>query len=433
MTAQSPVIPFDRAGLLEFLAGARFASSLTTLMVATGFFSHVLRNTIGWPGLITIVIALVLLALASMLARRGTFEWQGIWPISLLVFVGWCGISVFWSEYQWATVGGVAYQVAFAFMAVYIALTRDFIQIVRVFGDVLRVALVVSLALEIFSGILVDTPLRFIGIAGNLADGGPIQGIEGTRNQLGLVSLLALVTFGTELLTSSVRRPVGIASIVLASVTIVFSQSPVSFGVLVVLGVVSFAILGLRRIPAENRKYWQVALAALAAIAAALAWGFRTRVLEFLDATRELDYRLDLWHDLYDLVRVNFLEGWGWVGAWRTEIAPFFAIDAVDGRLHESGLNAYLDVWFQVGIVGLIAFTAYVLLAFGRAWVLATHNKSRIFVWPTLTLAALLTTSLAESSILVEAGWLTLTICAVKVAQHLSWRRALPELPGSRD
>jgi len=54
-----------------------------------------------------------------------------------------------------------------------------------------------------------------------------------------------------------------------------------------------------------------------------------------------------------------------------------------------------------------------------------------VFVWPTLMIVALVTTSLAESSILTEAGWLTFTVCAVKVAQHLSWRRALPEIVGS--
>ena len=423
----------NREGVVEFFSSARFASSLSVSIVATGFFSHILKNTMGWPGLIAIVVTLVVLAVVSLIARRGTFEWNGIWPISLLVFVGWAMLSVLWSEYQWATLWGSAYQIAFALMAVYIALTRDFIQIVRVYGDVLRVVLVASLVLEIFSGILVDTPLTFIGITGDLASGGPIQGVEGTRNQLGLVALLALVTFGTELFTSSVRRFTGVASIVLASGVIVFSQSPVSFGALLVLGIVSFAILGLRRIPVETRKYWQAGLGAAAVVAGVVAWAFRSRVLEALDASRELDYRLDLWRELYTLIRVNPIEGWGWVGPWHPDIAPFSVIDIIDGRAHESGLNAYIDVWFQLGIVGLLAFAALIVIALGRSWILATHNRSRVFVWPTLMIVALVTTSLAESSILTEAGWLSFTVCAVKVAQHLSWRRALPEITGSRD
>lgn len=427
------LVPFDREGAVEWLASPRFASSVSVLMVATGFFAHALKALIGWPGLITIIATLCALALASLLSRRGTFEWQGIWPISLLVFVGWSALSVLWSEYQWATLGGSVYQLAFAFFAVYIALTRDFIQIARMFGDVLRVVLVVSLALEVFAGILVDSPIHFLGIAGNLASGGPIQGIEGTRNQLGLVALLALVTFGTELLTTSVKREIALSSLVLAGLAILFSQSPVSFGVLLVLGVASLAILGLRRIAPEHRKFWQYGLAATAVVALVLTYAFRGRVLSFLDASREADYRLDLWQAMYDLIRVNFLEGWGWVGQWRTDIAPFFAIDASSGTVHASGLNAFLDVWFQLGIIGLLSFSALVALALGRAWILATHNRSRIFVWPTLVLIALVTTSLAESSILSEAGWLTFTVCAIKVAQHLSWRKALPNLPGSLD
>ena len=424
---------FDRESATDFLASPRFASSVSVLMVATGFFSHALTAMIGWPGFIAIIAGLCALALVSLFARRGTFEWQGIWPISLLVFVGWSALSVLWSDYQWATLWGSAYQIAFALFAVYIALTRDFIQIARIFGDVLRVVLVVSLAIEIFAGILIDSPIGFLNISGGLAQGGPIQGIEGTRNQLGLVALLALVTFGTELLTSSVKRELALASLVLAGVMILFSQSPVSFGVLLVLGVVSLAILGLRRIAPEHRKFWQYGLAAAAIVTGVLTYAFRGRVLNFLDASREADYRLDLWHAMYDLIRLNFLEGWGWVGPWRTDVAPFFAIDAVNGVVHSSGLNAYLDVWFQLGVIGLFSFVALAALSLGRAWILATHNKSRIFVWPTLTLVALLTTSLAESSILSAAGWLTFTVCAIKVAQHLSWRQALPHLPGSRD
>jgi exopolysaccharide production protein ExoQ len=37
----------------------------------------------------------------------------------------------------------------------------------------------------------------------------------------------------------------------------------------------------------------------------------------------------------------------------------------------------------------------------------------------------LLATSAAESTVLVEFGWLLLLVCAVKAAQGMSWRSAL--------
>jgi hypothetical protein len=33
---------------------------------------------------------------------------------------------------------------------------------------------------------------------------------------------------------------------------------------------------------------------------------------------------------------------------------------------------------------------------------------------------------MAESSLLIESGWLLLVLCSVKAAQGMSWRNALP-------
>jgi len=41
----------------------------------------------------------------------------------------------------------------------------------------------------------------------------------------------------------------------------------------------------------------------------------------------------------------------------------------------------------------------------------------------------LIVTSLAESTVLVEAGWLLLLICALTAAQGKSWRSALQPKP----
>jgi exopolysaccharide production protein ExoQ len=411
--------------VFEFFAGARLAGALSTSIVATAFLSHLLERTIGWAGLIAILVGQSIIAAISLAARRGTLDWRGLLPISLLAFVTWSATSILWSQYQWATLGGIAYQLVIAYLAIYVALTRDFIQIVRIFGDVLRVVLSMSLIVEIVSGVLIDVPLKFLSVAGDLALGGPIQGVLGSRNEMGLVALIALVTFGTELLTSSVTKRVGVTSVIGASLTIVFTQSPVSWGALALLGIISFALLFLRRMSPQSRRVWQTALAAVAAVTIIVAYSFRSQVVALINATDELNYRLALWRDLVGAIRTHPLEGWGWVGSWRVEIPPFFAFDAEAGILHYSALNAFIDVWFQVGLVGFVSFVILVTLALGRAWILAAHNKSRIFVWPALVLATLLVTSLAESTILVQYGWLCLVICAVKCAQHLSWRSGL--------
>src|SRR5690554_117108 len=157
-----------------FFASAAFTKTATLTALGIVFLAHPITAIIGWWGYGAMLATLAMFCGVSLYGRRGEIEWQGMLPISLLVFVGWSAASVVWSQYNWASLGGVAYQVAVAFLGVYIALSRDLLQLVRAVGDVLRVVLVLSLAMEIFSGLIIDMPIPFLGISGNLPLGGPL-------------------------------------------------------------------------------------------------------------------------------------------------------------------------------------------------------------------------------------------------------------------
>jgi len=411
-----------------YLQAPRLAQAVSTVAIAVSILATPIHSMIGWAGLIAIIASLVVLAVASLVARREEIEWQALLPISLLVFLGWAALSLLWSQYQWATLGGLAYLAAYTALGLYIALLRDTIQIVRSFGDVLRFVLVLSLALEVLSGLLIDSPIDFLGIQGNIAFGGPIQGLLGTRNQLGIIAMLAAVTFGTELRTRSIQPQLAIASLALAGVTGFFSRSPLIGGVFIVLGAAIVALYLIRRIAPAHRTVAQLVLLAAAGIVALLVWAFRSRIVGLTNAGGELDYRLTLWRQILDLIGLNSLEGWGWLGYWHADIPPFQAFAAIE-RVPSSGLNAYLDVWFQLGLVGLAIFVGLVGLAFVRSWLLAGQKRSIVYAWPALVLLVLLTSGLFESSLLVEYGWLTFVVCCVKAAHELSWRRAFQTLP----
>ena len=405
----------------QMLGSPRFSAALTQAIIGALVGSLLLRELIGWAGWLAILATLVVLASLSLLAQREEIEWHGLLPISLLVFVGWATISVFWSEYKWVTAGSAIYLLSVTMLGIYVALIRDTIQIARAFGNVLRAALVLSLMLEIFSGVLIDSPIRFLAIAGNLNVLGPIQGIFGTRNQLGIVTLVAIVTFGTELRTRSVSRDLGIGSLVLAGLTLLFARSPISFGAFVVVMLATLALYGLRRVSPERKRVWQFVLLGSTTTVGAIAWAVRTPIIDALSASNELNLRLAVWRPIRLLIPTHELEGWGWAGHWWEGIPPFTYIR--DG-LQPSALNAYLDVWFQVGLIGLFAFVFMVGLAFIRSWLLACRQRSFVYAWPALVLVVLLVTGLAESSLLVEFGWLTFVVCSVKASRELSWRKA---------
>ncbi|TFD68552.1 O-antigen ligase [Cryobacterium sp. Hb1] len=415
--------------LRRVLASPKFAAALTLAILATAFGTHLLRSVVGWPGLIGILGGLIVLAVLSLLARRPIVEWHGLLPISIIVFVAWCALSGVWSGYVSETIIGVSYQITVGFLAIYVALVRDTFQVVRATGDVLRALLALSIVLEVLSGLLLDLPIAFLGVAGNIDQLGPIQGVFGSRNVFGLITLIAAVTFYVELRARSIPRGLGIGSMWLAGICLVLTRSPVIVVVAICVTVAALALYRLRRAPVDGRRMLQLGLLSAALVAAGAAWLGRITIIDALNAGSEFEVRYSLWSEMWRLVELHPLEGWGWAGFWPQDVTPYGWIEFTTGRLHATGLNAYLDVYFQVGLIGFLAFLALVLLAFVRSWLLASNKRSLAYVWAPLILVTLLVTSAAESTILFEFGWLLLVICSVKAAQGLSWRNALPHKP----
>lgn len=418
-----------RSALREFAGSARFAQALTLIAVGLAFSTHAVRAMIGWPGLLAALAALLVLCGFSLVARWRAVEWYGILPLTILVFVGWAAASVIWSEAPGTTLLRVAYLVAFGVLGLYVALMRDTIQIVRAFGDVLRVLLGLSIALEVLSGILLDLPIAFLGIQGDIASLGPIQGVFGSRNFLGFVALIALLTFIVEWRTRSVPRGRSIASVVLAALCIVLAGSPVTWVALGASLLALAALYGLRRVPAASRWRWQVVLLATAVLALVAGWVLRIRIIELLDARAEFDVRLDVWREVSRYLAANPLQGWGWMGRW-PDAAPYVWIERAIGRELTSALSAWIDAYFQVGVIGMLLFAGLVGVALVRSWLLASNRRSVVYLWPALVLVAIAVTSFAESFALQEGGWMLLVVCAVKAARDMSWRDALASARG---
>ena len=151
-----------------------------------------------------------------LVARRREIEVLHLAPTTLVVFLMWAGASVLWSTDAARSAGGWTALVAVSFLGVVVGHVRDAHQSVRALGDVLRWLLAASLALEVLSGILWDTPIPFLGIRGDIAELGPVQGLFGSRNDLGVVTVIALLTVLVEWRTRSVTPGLSIFSVTLA-------------------------------------------------------------------------------------------------------------------------------------------------------------------------------------------------------------------------
>ncbi|ROQ36634.1 O-antigen ligase [Frondihabitans sp. PhB188] len=410
---------------IGFSAGGTFSQALTVAILLYALGIHTVRALIGWPGSIAVLATLVVLAGLSLFGARNRIEWHGILPVSVLALFAYFVVSIFWSQYTWVSIGGVFYALAFGSLGMYLALGRDLVQVIRATGDTLRILLTVSLSLEVLSGILIDQPISFLGIQGNLANGGPIQGVAGTRNYLGFLAALALITFAVEWFTRSITLGVGVASGVLALLTLFFASSPVTSIAVLVLVVAAIALRFLRQSPPERRALMQGILAFLVVLGVVLAYVGRHRLIAALGATSDLEVRLALWTRIRELIPFHSLVGWGFAGQWPTDVFPFFLLTGPTGRASETGLGAFFDTWLQVGLVGVVMLLAAGALAFTRSWLTASTHPIVAYTWPALVLLLIAVTASAESYPLFEGTLLLFVAIATISARKRSWRRHL--------
>ncbi|WP_194397806.1 O-antigen ligase family protein [Microbacterium atlanticum] len=407
------------------LNSASFARAYTLVVFGTVFSAFAIERIAGHVTYVTAVVGLCVLGVAIMVVRRREVSLLRLVPTSVVMFAGWALVSVFWSGEPGASFWSWVSMAATAFLAVVIGHVRDTLQTVRALGDVLRALLGLSLAVEVLSGILLDMPFRFLGVQGNLAQLGPIQGIFGTRNLLGFVALLALITFLIEYRTQSVGPGVSVASVVLAGGLAALSDSPTVLVVAVAVGLAVGALALVRHARPERRAGLQLALGGLVVVGVFVGYAARHPIIALLGAGTDFSMRVDLWNFMVDLLRQRPVQGFGWYGVWDPQEYPFNAINFWLDADHATGLNAYFDVALQLGWVGLVLFLALGALALARSWLVAGERRSVVYAWTPLILVALLVDSMFESFTLTGLGWLMLVLCAVRAGQSRSWRERL--------
>jgi exopolysaccharide production protein ExoQ len=407
------------------LGSADFARAFTLAVLASIAAGHLIESLAGRATLVTIVAAESIIAVAVLVVRRQELSALRLLPVTLVAFLLWTLASVFWSTDPVESFARWLSLAAVALLAVTIGHIRDTLQTVRAVGDVARVLLVLSLAVEILSGILLDMPFPFLGIRGDLAQLGPVQGVFGTRNMLGFFSVVALVTFIIELRTRSVRPALAVGSIVLAGSMALLSASPTVFVLAFAVSALAGVLYLIRRLPAARRSGAQWSLAAVAAVGGTVVWLTRSAIIDRLGAAGDLSLRTELWDFIGFYVRRAPVQGWGWFGPWDVRESPFTAINWLLRESHTTALNAYVDVLLQVGWAGAVVFVVFFALTFMRSWVDASSRRAAVHAWMPLMVATLGVVSLFESFTLFGIGWLLLVICAVRAGQSRSWRETL--------
>jgi O-antigen ligase len=433
---------------MRLLDSGRLRFGVLVLALFTILAGDAWRYSITWFGFGAIVLAVS--AFSVMLLVRYRDRWRvGQLPMPLLAFVVLMTVSIAWSAYPsssavgivatWLTVvSGVAFAVAFTWE-----------ELLRALGVALRVILGLSLVFELFVSLVLRRPLLpfwYEYPEGPLAkslywsrnvlfDDGKIQGIVGNSTLLAFVALLALIVFGVQLAAGATKRVPSIAWLAVAALTLYLTRSATITIALVAVIVVALAVAAIRAARTGRIRAILYAVFAVGA-AGAIVVGLvaRDAIFGLLGKSSDLTGRTDIWDSVIGLAQQRPVFGWGWVSYW-TPWAETLKDLAFEGGVHQyQAHNAWLDIWLQLGIVGLVVFGALVLSTVVRSWFFAVDRRITVpgergrysmeSLLPILVLTALLMQSLAESRLIIEYGLLLLTITAVKT--RMGERGTLP-------
>jgi len=402
------------------------------------FGSNGVRYLVGLPAFFALAVVLAAVAVAVFVRLKPPrFRWYRM-PAPIYWFLILATLSIAWSAYRLESLAGVAAQLLTTIAAVVIAFVLSWHELLRTLASSMRWLLALSYLFELWVSLFVRHPitswwveqpegkeLKILYWSRDLLfSGGPIQGLVANSVLFGFLGLISLILFGIQLRAGLVRPVFGWCWVVVALATIVLTRSAtVWVALFAVLVALAFAIWARRRGQDRRLPVYLTALGLVAACTAVTVFA-RPFIFGLLGKSGDLTGRAETWQKVWELVEQRPWFGWGWVTYWPSWAPPFKGLDTKAGIAVMSAHNAWLDVWLQLGAVGLFVFAALVMLTLQCTWLRAVDPPRRgpgpalpyatSALWPFLMLTAMLVQSITESRLLIESGWLVLVILAVK-------------------
>jgi exopolysaccharide production protein ExoQ len=422
---------------MHTLESRGFRLGFATFVLFTGIAGDFWRNTLSWYGYGVLVVIIAAVSIVMLAHNRHRFR-IGSLPYPLLAFVVLAFLSIAWSFYPGFTALGAVVLLLTTASAVSIAVTVTWPELLTVLGWVFRLVLGLSFLFEFVVSAVIRHPIYPVWVTPEshpaqllywsrdlLFRAGKIQGIVGNSSLLAMAALLGLIVFAIQLASKGVRRGWGLFWLAVAVATIGITRSATIFVALAVIVVVALAALLVRRARTPRARAYSYAGIVLGfAALAVLAFVARSRILELVGKSSDFTGRTTIWNEVIALAQQRPAVGWGWLGYWIVWIPPFNTLKKAGGVQPPHAHDAWLDVWLQVGFVGLIVFGALVLATVVRSWLISVDRivtgpgqagtHSWVSLLPILMLTAQLVQSIAESRILLEGGLMLLVIWAVK-------------------
>lgn len=398
-------------------------------------------NAFGEIPTAVITIAGGLLSIGLWFGVRPPVQWRRL-PWFAIGYVVWATASIIWSAWREATALTLLLLVITTLQGLFIGSVLTWREIVRALASALKWVIALSLTFELWVSVFIGGPILpgFIVPSepaedpivywsrDNLFDGGRLQGIMGNANLLGPVALLAIIVFGIRFAARAPRRTLLIGWIVVSAFLFVRASSATAFVAAVAVVVVLVTVLLMRRAkrPGERTRYY-IAYAVVGIGGLLAFWFLRGPVFEALGRSADLTGRERIWEDVLARANEHPWIGWGFSTPWITTDPAFDGWITDHGQTVMQAHNMWIDVYLQLGVIGVFLMVMTYLAYIWRSWFFAVDRPrwdlradrpySPLTLLPTLLGAVLLVQGLAESSPLLLWGWMLVVLLAFKIKQ----------------
>jgi exopolysaccharide production protein ExoQ len=397
------------------------------------------RYALTWYGWGAIIVAIVAIAVVVVVKARARWRLTSL-PLPLLAFLVLAVLSIAWSDYRQFTLIAALLSIGTVVGALALAVTFTLPELLRLLGHALRIILLASILFELVVSVIVRHPFTpwWTDYSGQkihpaeywsrdlLLKGDRVQGIMGNSDLLGFVALLGAIVFALEFASRSMKRGWAGFWLVVALIDLAVTRSATVTVAASIVVIAAIVLVLLRRArTAHMRRTVAIVSIVVVVIGFVGAVLLRGPILGALGKSGTLTGRTGIWAEVISLASQRPVLGWGWISYWVPGLAPFNnPAFRLGGIQYLQAHDAWLDLWLQLGAIGVIVFAAFALSALVRSWLMAVdrpqagpgasgrYDASTLL--PALILVALIAQSVAESRLLIEYGLLLLTLFAIK-------------------
>jgi exopolysaccharide production protein ExoQ len=364
--------------------------------------------------------------LSSYVIQVGTFCLIVIWYKSIIrtvikekflwVLLAIALVSVLWSEQTWATLGSNQNFIRITLFGVYFASRYSLKEQLRLLAWALGIGATLSLAFA-----LAIPSYGVMGMGNTITKeivthAGAWQGIYGHKNILGRIMVLSTVVFA--ILAISSRRYSWLAWISFGLSLILILGSTSKTTLLIFLTIM--ALLPFYRALRWNNTIavpFFIALVLIGGSVGVLLIDNGETILEAFGRDLTLTGRTDLWAAALDKIWERPWLGYGYGAFWRGWSSESADVWNVVRWQAPHSHNGFLDLWLDLGLLGLSAFALSFLGTCWRAVQWVRQTKTAEGLWPLAYLTFLLLANMTESSLLRQNS-LWILYVAVTLSMH---------------